>query len=97
VLHAPGLGGGALLSGDIITVVQDRRWVSFMRSYPNLVPLARAAVQRIVARLSDAQFENMYGGWWDADADAVVVGDGRMVVERSAVRYVAELDSQDDR
>ena len=32
-------GKGALLTGDIITVVPDRRYVSFMRSYPNLIPL----------------------------------------------------------
>ena len=36
VLHWPkGTNGkGALLTGDIITVVQDRRYVSFLRSYP---------------------------------------------------------------
>ena len=41
VLHWPdGAGGrGALLSGDILTVVPDRRYVSFMYSYPNLIPL----------------------------------------------------------
>ena len=33
---------GALLSGDVVQVVADRDWVSFMRSYPNLVPLAGA-------------------------------------------------------
>src|SRR5713101_2309095 len=37
VLHwKEGAGGkGVLLSGDIIQVVADRRWVSFMYSYPN--------------------------------------------------------------
>ena len=35
-------GRGALLSGDILQVVADRRWVSFMRSYPNLIPLPAA-------------------------------------------------------
>ncbi|PYL50286.1 MAG: MBL fold metallo-hydrolase, partial [Verrucomicrobia bacterium] len=44
VLHWPaesrdGGSKGALLAGDIITVVQDRRYVSFMRSYPNIIPL----------------------------------------------------------
>ena len=41
VLHWPAgaNGKGALLTGDIIQVVQDRRYVSFMRSYPNLIPL----------------------------------------------------------
>lgn len=39
VLHWPqgADGKGALLSGDIITVVSDRRYVSFMYSYPNLI------------------------------------------------------------
>ena len=32
-------GKGALLAGDIIQVVADRQWVSFMYSYPNLIPL----------------------------------------------------------
>ena len=41
VLHwaAGSEGRGALLTGDTITVVQDREWVSFMWSYPNLIPL----------------------------------------------------------
>src|SRR5579871_6316954 len=50
VLHwAGGAGGhGALLTGDIIQVVADRKHVSFMWSYPNYVPLAAPAVKRIV-------------------------------------------------
>ena len=42
VLHWPGGADerGALLSGDIIQVVADCRYVSFMRSYPNLIPLS---------------------------------------------------------
>src|SRR3954466_4496346 len=46
VLHCPAgaNGRGALLTGDIIQVVQDRRCVSFMRSYPNLIPLGPAAI-----------------------------------------------------
>jgi len=43
VLHwsAGSHGRGALLTGDTITVVQDRDWVSFMWSYPNLIPSMR--------------------------------------------------------
>lgn len=38
---AAGVGGaGALLTGDILTVVADRRWLGFMYSYPNLIPLS---------------------------------------------------------
>jgi hypothetical protein len=45
VLHWAGgaEGRGALLAGDIIQVVPDRKHVSFMYSYPNYVPLAEKA------------------------------------------------------
>ena len=41
VLHWPAgaTGSGVLLTGDIINVVSDRRYVSFMYSYPNLIPI----------------------------------------------------------
>jgi len=91
VLHAASASaGGALFSGDIIQVAQDRRWVSFMRSYPNFIPLGSATIRKIISRLSDAQFERVYGAWWDA----VVTGGGRGCVERSAARYIAALDAQ---
>src|SRR5215472_11085580 len=46
VLHwAQGGGGrGALLSGDIVQVIPDRKFVTFMRSYPNMIPLSAPAV-----------------------------------------------------
>ena len=48
VLHwAAGAGGkGALLSGDIVQVVQDNKSVSFMWSFPNFIPLSGAARRR---------------------------------------------------
>ena len=50
VLHWRGgaAGKGALLSGDQPTVAADRRWVSFMYSYPNFIPLNAPAIRRIV-------------------------------------------------
>ena len=39
-------GRGALLSGDIVQVIDDRDWVSFMWSYPNLIPLPAREVAR---------------------------------------------------
>ena len=44
-------GAGALLSGDIVQVIPDRRHVGFMYSYPNLIPLPAATVDGIVAAL----------------------------------------------
>ena len=66
VLHwAGGAGGrGALLSGDIVQVIPDRRHVGFMYSYPNLIPLPAAEVEAIRAALDPFAFETLYGAWW---------------------------------
>jgi hypothetical protein len=92
VLHWPAGsdGRGALLTGDTITVVQDRDWVSFMWSYPNLLPLDEHAVLDIAARVERFTFDRVYGGWWGR----VVVEDGAGAVRRSADRYVARMRGQ---
>jgi glyoxylase-like metal-dependent hydrolase (beta-lactamase superfamily II) len=86
VLHwsAGANGKGALLTGDIITVVQDRRYVSFMRSYPNLIPLGAAAIHRILNAIEPFPFDQIYGGWWKAN----VLSDAKAAVARSAERYL---------
>jgi glyoxylase-like metal-dependent hydrolase (beta-lactamase superfamily II) len=87
VLHWPAgsSGRGALFTGDTITVVQDRDWVSFMWSYPNLIPLDEGTVLDIARRVERFAFDRVYGGWWGR----VVVADGAGAVRRSADRYVA--------
>jgi glyoxylase-like metal-dependent hydrolase (beta-lactamase superfamily II) len=89
VLHwAAGADGrGALLSGDILQVVQDRRYVSFMYSYPNLIPLPAAAVRRIADAVAPYAFDRLYGAWWGR----VVQEGAKAAVERSAARYIAAL------
>jgi hypothetical protein len=85
VLHwADGAGGeGALMTGDTISVVADRRWVTFMRSYPNYIPLPAADVRGIIDAVRPFAFERIYGGWWQND----VLENAKEVVERSAERY----------
>ncbi len=89
VLHwAHGAGGrGALLSGDIIQVVPDRQHVSFMYSYPNYIPLAASAVERIVQAVEPFQFDAIYGAFWDL----VIRQDARAVIRESADRYVRAI------
>jgi hypothetical protein len=86
VLHWPAgaKGSGALLTGDTIQVVQDRRHVSFMRSYPNLIPLGRTAIRRILDTIEPFAFEQIYGAWWNAN----VLVDAKAAVARSAERYL---------
>jgi hypothetical protein len=81
-------GRGALLSGDIVQVVADRDWMSFMYSYPNLIPLPAHEVERIRTRLEGLAFDRVYGAWWHT----VVAEDGRVKALRSADRYLAALE-----
>ncbi len=86
VLHwANGAGGlGVLLAADTIYVVQDRRWVSFMYSYPNLIPLPAPAIERIVKAVEPFAYDRIYSGWFDS----VLIRDAKAAVARSAERYI---------
>jgi glyoxylase-like metal-dependent hydrolase (beta-lactamase superfamily II) len=89
VLHWAGAAGGrgALLTGDIIQVVADRKHVSFMYSYPNYIPLAAMAIERIVKAVEPFEYDRIYGAFWDM----VIETDGKAVVKRSAERYLRRL------
>lgn len=89
VLHWAGGadGRGALLTGDTIQVVRDRRHVSFMRSYPNLVPLSPGTVRAIAERVVPLRFERVFGGWFDL----AIRRDAKAAVLRSAERYLQAL------
>ena len=77
----------ALFTGDVIQVVPDRRWVSFMRSYPNYIPLPASAVRKIVNAVEPFDFDTIYGAWPDFEER----GDAKGAVRRSADRYIAAL------
>ncbi|MDQ6673298.1 MAG: MBL fold metallo-hydrolase [Chloroflexota bacterium] len=81
-------GRGLLLVGDSLTVVMDRRYLSFMYSYPNLIPLPAASVRRIRDSVRPFAFERIYGAW---DGRRVSAG-GKDAVERSAERYIRFLE-----
>ena len=89
VLHwADGADGkGALFVGDSITVVPDRRFVSFMTSYPNLIPMAAAEVRAIVDSVEPFAFNRIYGGWWNRN----VMSGAKESVRASAERYIHHI------
>lgn len=89
VLHWPQGSGhkGALLSGDIIQVVPDTRFVSFMWSYPNYVPLNAAAVVRIVGTVYPYAFDRIYGAF----PKMTVSSGAKETIRRSADRYLKAI------
>jgi hypothetical protein len=89
VLHWPAGadGQGVLLVGDQPFICQDRRWVSFMYSYPNLIPLAPNSVLLIVDRLAPLTFDRLYGAF----PDQRIGTGGKGAVKRSAARYLKAL------
>ena len=89
VLHRPGAPGhvGALLSGDTIQVVPDRRFVSFMWSYPNYIPLNAGSVQRIVDAVGPYEFDRIYGAF----PTMTIARDGKGAGARSAERYLRAI------
>jgi hypothetical protein len=80
-------GQGALFTGDQPQVCPDKRFVSFMYSYPNFVPLDGASVRRIVSVLEPFAFRKLYGAW----PNFVVQRDAKEVLRRSAERYLRAL------
>jgi hypothetical protein len=80
-------GRGVLLSGDTLQVVPDRKHVSFMYSYPNLIPLPQAKIMTIIRAIDDIQYDRIYGGWWDR----VIENSGKLIVQVSAQRYIAAI------
>jgi hypothetical protein len=81
---------GALLSGDIVQVAMDTTRVSFMWSYPNMMPLSASVVRRIADTAAAWRFERIYGAFPGRN----VMADGNAVVERSAKRYIELLSER---
>jgi hypothetical protein len=84
-------GTGTLLTGDTIVPVAGAGWVTFMRSYPNMIPLSARVVQRIVDRIAPYEFERIYGL-----LGGTVPTDAKNAVIRSAERYIAWVSGAND-
>lgn len=75
---------GVLLCGDTMFPNPDRASVSFLRSYPNRIPLSAAVVERVSHHVERFEFDRVYGNF-----DNVIETDARTVVRRSADRHAA--------
>jgi hypothetical protein len=81
---AAGAGGrGVLLSSDTIHVNPDRATTTFLRSYPNRIPLSPAVVRRIADAVAPLAFDRIY----DNFGHVIDTGAGS-AVQRSAERFI---------
>jgi glyoxylase-like metal-dependent hydrolase (beta-lactamase superfamily II) len=92
VLHWPAgaNGRGAIMTGDTIRPNADWHTVSFMRSYPNLIPLPPRSVQKIAAAIAPLAFDRIYGGFEGELIDT----NGADAVQSSARRYIEWVTDQ---
>ena len=77
-------GRGVLLSGDTVACTPDEHWVSFMRSFPNKLPLSAAVVEKVAGRVLALDFDRLYDNFAGR-----VAADAQSWVRRSADRYIA--------
>ncbi|AEF40852.1 MBL fold metallo-hydrolase [Hoyosella subflava] len=83
-------GRGAVLSGDTIMVGADRASVSFMRSFPNLIPLPPRLVEQIADTAGHLEFDRLYSAF----GDACIMSGAREVIRASADRYIGWITDQ---
>jgi glyoxylase-like metal-dependent hydrolase (beta-lactamase superfamily II) len=76
-------GKGVLLAGDTIFANPDGT-ASFMRSYPNRIPLSAAVVQRLADATDKLAFDRLYNNF-----GAIIAADARATVRFSADRHAA--------
>ena len=90
VLHyAQGAAGrGIVCSGDILSVTPDRKFVSFMRSYPNFIPLSARDIEGIAKAMAPFSYHTIYGHYFDS----VIASDAKAVMALSVARYLANIN-----
>ncbi|MET0652302.1 MAG: MBL fold metallo-hydrolase [Hyphomicrobiaceae bacterium] len=86
-------GRGVVCSADIATVNLDRKSFTFMRSYPNHIPLSAAGVRAIGAALEPFQFDRVYSHFFER----VILSGAKPMLRASVERYVAAIGGAYDR
>jgi glyoxylase-like metal-dependent hydrolase (beta-lactamase superfamily II) len=84
-------GRGVLLGSDTIQTNPDRSSVTFMRSYPNRIPLSADVVERLASAVGELAFDRLYDNFGrKVDAEAAAA------VQRSADRYAGWVTGRFD-
>ncbi|MGA7324985.1 MAG: MBL fold metallo-hydrolase [Rhodomicrobium sp.] len=80
-------GRGVVCSADIARVNLDRKSFTFMRSYPNDIPLSEKGVRAIGAALAPFRFDRVYSHFFDL----VLPADAKGLLQASIERYAAAI------
>lgn len=84
LLWPDGAGGkGVMFSSDTLYVTADRKYVSFMYSYPNSIPLSLKAVDRIGETVEGLKFDRIYSHFRYRQ----ILSGGKEAVRQSVMRY----------
>ena len=81
-------GKGAILSADLLQVTPDRKYLSFMRSFPNYLPLGEKAVRAVAATVAPFRYDAIYGAFWNR----VIPSDAKSVMDISVRRHIEWLN-----
>ena len=75
-----------LLTGDTLQVMADPHQVTFLWSYPNMIPLSAMTVRRIMGALEPWPVDRIYG----FSAGRQILEDGSAAIAHSAQRYIGQ-------
>ena len=81
-------GKGVLLTGDTIFLNSDRQTVTFLRSYPNRIPLPERSVRRIADTVAPLKFDRLYAGF----EPGLIETGAHEAVQFSAQRYISWIN-----
>ena len=80
-------GRGIVCCSDTAYVAADRAHVTFMRSYPNFLPLPADRVTAIANALAPFAFDKMFGNFFES----VIETGAKQAFEKSVERYLAAI------
>ena len=76
-------GLGVLLSSDTMYVAPSQRYVSFMYSYANYIPMSGPEIDSVVEKVAPLRFDRIYSHF----PVLVIDQEAKLVLERSVERY----------
>ena len=89
-------GEGVLLSGDTVGVARSGDWATFMRSFPNHLPLSGAVALRIAHHLERYRYSRLYDNFGGVLGTPGRGQDAAEVVRRSAQRHADWAEGRND-